>query len=436
MIRFIKKWFSRRATPSSKSESAPADETVTDNADPQSTDADTSTPSEPTAPPAIPDAVEVELQRRFNEFERRFNERQREILDYRENSINRWLAIVAIVLTVFGIAVPIAGVLSFKEFEEIKTQAQSYVKEIKQYRDEAESLTQDINAEIVADNPTKAKQVIEDVRENPKASSTDKAIAKAVSLQEQGKKEEALKIWRGIADAFEEVDRELSARAWFSVGVLFYLQEKHEDAIAAYDQAIRLKPDFAKAYNNRGIAKDELGRHEDAIADHNQAIRLKPDLAEAYSNRGNVNGNLGRYEDAIADHNQAIRLKPDLAEAYNNRGVAKDKLGRHEDAIADHDQAIRLKPDLAKAYNNRGVAKDELGRHEDAITDYDEAIRLKPDFAEAYIRRGDTKISLSRIDEARQDFEKARDLARKAGNASLVTSAEQRLRDLDNRDGE
>ena len=324
MIRFIKEWFSRRANLPSKAESAPADEAATDE---QSTDADVSTPSEPTAKPAIPDAVEVELQRRFNEFERRFNERQREILDYRETSINRWLAIVAIVLTIFGIVIPIAGVLGFKEFEEIKTQAQSYVKEIKQYRDEAESLTRDINAEIVAYDPAKAKQVIEDVRENPKASSTDKAIAKAVSFQDQGKREEALKIWRGIANAFEEVDRELSARAWFSVGYLFSIQEKHEDAIAAYDQAIRLKPDLAKAYNNRGVAKDKLGRHEAAIADHNQAIRLKPDFAEAYSNRGNVNGNLGRYEAAIADHNQAIRLKPDLAKAYNNRGVAKDKLG-------------------------------------------------------------------------------------------------------------
>ena len=105
-------------------------------------------------------------------------------------------------------------------------------------------------------------------------------------------------------------------------------------------------------------------------------------------------------------------------------------------ASTDYDEAIRLKPDFAEVYYNRGIAKDELGRHEAAITDYDEAIRLKPDYADAYIRRGDTKCTLGRIDEARQDFEKARDLARKAGDASLVASVEQRLRDLDNREGE
>ena len=395
MIRFIKEWFSRRANPTSKAESAPADEAATDE---QSTDADTS----PTAPPTIPDAVEVELQRRFNEFERRFNDRQREILDYRENSINRWLAIVAIVLTVFGIVIPIAGVLSFKEFEEIKTQAQSYVKEIKQYRDEAENLTQDINAKIVADNPTKAKQIIEDVRENPKASPTDKAIAKAVSLQGQGKGEEALKIWQGIADAFEEVDRALSTRAWFSVGYLLIQQGKPEDAIDAYDEAIRLKPNFAEAYNNRGNAKSDLGRHEVAIADYDEAIRLKPNFAEAYNNRGTAKEGLYRYEVAIADYDEAIRLKPNLAEAYNNRGNVKTKLGHHENAIDDYNQAIQQKPDYAIAYKNRGIAKSKLGQ----------------------------------IDKARQDFEKARDLARKAGNNSLVALVEQGLRELENQEGE
>ena len=335
MIRFIKEWFSRRANLSSKAEGAPADEATTDE---QPTDADTSTSSEPTAPPTIPDAVEVELQRRFNEFEHRFNDRQREILDNRENSINRWLAVVAIVLTVFGIVVPIGtyigAVFTFKEFEEIKTQAQSYVEEIKAYRDTSEAHFQYMTAQRASQDPFAAIHEARDIRDNPKASSTDKAIAEAILLQEQGKIEEALKIWRGIADAFEEVDRELSARAWLSVGYLFYLQEKHEDAIAAYDQAIQLKPDYAGAYSNRGVAKSELGRHEDAIADYNQAIQLKPNYAEAY--------------------------------------------------------------------NNRGVAKNDLGR----------------------------------IDGARQDFEKARDLAREVKNNSLVALVEQRLRELDNREGE
>ena len=375
MIRFIKTLLRKKANPSSKAEGAPTDEAATDNAGPtpdeQSTDADVSTSSESTAPAAD----EVEIQRRFNEFERRFNDRQREILDYRAKSISWWLALITILLTSFGVIGAIIGYIGFSSLKEIEATAKeheeaakSYVEEIKKYRDKAEEIILAMDAQTVADDPAKARQFIEDVRENPKASSTDKAIAKAASLQDQGKKEEALKIWQGIADAFEEVDRELAARAYFSVGYLFYLQGKHKDAIAAYDQAMHLDPDNAADYNNRGTPKNALGRHEDAIADYNQAIRLKPDNDLAYFNRGN----------------------------------AKNALGHHEAAIADYNQTIRLQPNFAQAYFNRGITKDEMGR----------------------------------IDEARQDFEKARDLAHKAGNDSLIASVEQRLRDLDNREGE
>ena len=50
---------------------------------------------------------------------------------------------------------------------------------------------------------------------------------------------------------------------------------------------------YAEAYNNRGAAKAALGRHDDAIADYDEAIRLKPDHAEAYYNRGRCEGCVG-----------------------------------------------------------------------------------------------------------------------------------------------
>ena len=44
-----------------------------------------------------------------------------------------------------------------------------------------------------------------------------------------------------------------------------------------------------------------MERYDDAIADHNEAIRLKPDYAKAYTNRGSAKAALERYDDAIAD---------------------------------------------------------------------------------------------------------------------------------------
>ena len=362
----------------------------------KNTERDTSVQTDSSADPSISDADDVEMQRRFNKL-------RGELLDKRSVFIDRWLSVIAIVLTFFGIVVAVAGYIGYERFQEIKTEAKEYVKdaehlveEIKGHRDRAVGYLDSIktvNAEIVASNLDKAKQIAAGVDENPLASPIDKAIAQAILLQAQERIGEAIEKWRAVAHIIEGIDNDQAARAWFSVG---YLLGDSEESISAYNRAISLKPDYVEAYNNRGATKGELGQPEDAITDFDEAIRLKPDFVEAYNNRGKAEGALGQPAEAIVDYDEAIRLKPDFVEAYNNRSRAKAKLGQHSEAIADCDEAIRLNPDLAEAYYNRGFAKGALGL----------------------------------IDEARQDFEKARDLAREAGDDSVADAAEQRLRDL------
>jgi tetratricopeptide (TPR) repeat protein len=74
---------------------------------------------------------------------------------------------------------------------------------------------------------------------------------------------------------------------------------------------IEIKPDDAKAYNNRGLAYYEKGDNDRAIADYNKAIGLEPDDADTYNNRGNAYSAKGDKDRAIADYNRAIKLKPD-----------------------------------------------------------------------------------------------------------------------------
>ena len=394
---------------------------------------------------AIPAPAEVGLQRHFNEL-------RGELLDDRSAYIDRWLSVVTIVLTFFGIVTVVGGYIGFRRFREIETEAKNSVatvtklaeaaqrnlEEIEKNRKKSDEILRGLNAETAAADPQEAEQAVANVRENPTASLVDQVIALAVSLQQQDKREEAIEKWRAVAHISEAIDNDLAARAWFSVGYLFQKESeteadglKLEEAIAAYDEAIRLNPNYAEAYNNRGVAKKTLGRHDAAIADCDEAIRLKPDYVQAYYNRGIAKGELEQYEYAIADFDEAIRLEPNYAKAYNKRGAAKAKLGRHDAAIADYDEAIRLNPNLAEAYYNRGNAKSVLGQHEAAVADYAEAIRLKPDFAEAYYTRGLAKKALGLVNEARADFENTLVLARNANNANLVALAEQWLRSLD-----
>ena len=183
----------------------------------------------------------------------------------------------------------------------------------------------------------------------------------------------------------------------------------------------------AETYFTWGNTKYDLGDYKGAIADYDTAIRLNPDYAEAYLNRGSAKHKLGQRFAAIADYDSAIRLNPDYANAYYNRGIAKGQLGQHFAAIADFDTAIRLKPDYANTYYNRGNAKGQLGQHFAAIADYDSAIRLNPDYANAYYNRGIAKTQLNRISEAKQDLRTALRLAKQAGDTSFITDIEEFL---------
>ena len=347
---------------SAPAEAKPVVANTSPTGDENSTDNDTSVQNDQLAKPAVPVVVEVEIQRRFNDL-------RHELLDERIKLVDWWLDATAIFLTLLGIVAVIAGYLSFKRFREIEAEArqhvmaskqhaegaQSLVEEIKAKRHEAESLVEKLNAETVGKDPNEAGRAAKSVQANPAASLIDQAIAAAVLLQKQGNIEKAIEKWRAIASTAEGTDNDLAARAWFSIGYLAKTKSP-EDSMFANDQAIRLKPDFAEAYNNRGGAKYALERYDAAINDCDQAIKLKPDHVVAYSNRGLSKAALGRYEDAIDDYDEAIRLKPNYAEAYNNRGVAKNALGRKDEARKDLQTALEL---ARNANNAKIVAQAE-----------------------------------------------------------------------------
>ncbi len=107
-------------------------------------------------------------------------------------------------------------------------------------------------------------------------------------------------------------------------------------AVAYYDRAIALDPDYAAAYHSRGIAKDAQGDYAGAIADYDRAIALAPDDADAYHNRGVTKFEQEDYAGAIADYDRVIALDPDNVAVYDDRTVAKSAQGDHAGAIADY----------------------------------------------------------------------------------------------------
>lgn len=199
----------------------------------------------------------------------------------------------------------------------------------------------------------------------------------------------------------------VSAETYFLRGNTAYALELYKEAIVEYNKAIRLEPNYVKAYNNRGLAKMFLNQYFASIADFDKTIQLNPNFAEAYNNRGIIKAKLEQYFAAIADFDMAIQLKPDLFKTYIARGNAKTNLQQYIAAIVDFDISIKIKPDYELAYFRRGLTNAILGQHFAAISDFDMTIRLKPDYIDAYIHRGNVKVLLSQYNAAITDFDKA-----------------------------
>jgi tetratricopeptide (TPR) repeat protein/S1-C subfamily serine protease len=100
-------------------------------------------------------------------------------------------------------------------------------------------------------------------------------------------------------------------------------QKNYKQAIADFTEAIRLKPDFALAYNNRAFARLQNKDDKGAIGDYNEAIRFNPNNALLHVNRGFARLQNKDDKGAIEDFQQAIRLKPELSETYNNGAFAR-----------------------------------------------------------------------------------------------------------------
>src|SRR5262249_31722958 len=134
------------------------------------------------------------------------------------------------------------------------------------------------------------------------------------------------------------------------------------------------------AFINRGTEYTRKRDFDRAISDLNEAIRLNPNDARAFNVRGRAYGSKRDYDRSIADFNEAIRLdhaNSFRANSFNGRGVAYREKGDYDRAITDFNEAIRLDPQLAAAFCNRGKAKQAIDRT-DGDADMSRANQLRP----------------------------------------------------------
>jgi tetratricopeptide (TPR) repeat protein len=198
-----------------------------------------------------------------------------------------------------------------------------------------------------------------------------------------------LTLWTSAVNACPQ-----SARPHNNLGNALLEKSDVNGAIAEFEAALRIRPDYGEAHYNLGKALAQTpARLPEAIAEYQEALRDPPDYSPRvhYSNvhisLGNALARIpGRLPDAIVEYQAALQVDGASASAHYNLGNALARTpGRTADAISEWQAALRIQPDLAPAHYNLGIVySQDPARLQDALAEYQAALRLNPENAEAH----------------------------------------------------
>jgi tetratricopeptide (TPR) repeat protein len=179
------------------------------------------------------------------------------------------------------------------------------------------------------------------------------------------------------------------------------------EAIAHYEQALRIAPNDAELYNVLGLVLVRDGRVPEGIGHYEEALRLKPDFAEAHNSVGVALFGLGKRQEAVRHFEQALQIRPDFDQGHYNLGNALALSGKLEEAILQYQEALRITPEYPEPHYSMAGVLVALHKTKEAVEHYEEAIRLKPDYAEAHFSLGNVLLRTGRVPEAISQYEQA-----------------------------
>jgi len=204
-------------------------------------------------------------------------------------------------------------------------------------------------------------------------------------------------------------------RFYFQKGIALKKLQMFNESLPAFQEVIKLKPDYEASYYALAGSFQSLGQTDNAIINYKKVIELKPDYESAYFALAVSYQNSGKTEDVIGVYLKLLQntkndttkntVKETLALTYYNLGNDKQAAADLQGAIDSYDNSLKYAQDY-KTFYQKAIALKKLKKAEESVPVLLEVIKLKPDYDGGYNALAGSFFVLGKMDDAIANYEK------------------------------
>lgn len=196
---------------------------------------------------------------------------------------------------------------------------------------------------------------------------------------------------------------------WVNYGNQLWRMGFNKAAIQAFDEAIKIQPDFYPAWYLRGLVLAETQQYQEALTSLDRVLQIEPKFLQVWAEKGKILAELGEYSQAVHSIEQAIKRNQKNLLFHWLHGNWLYRSKQYAKAIAAYNNALTIKPHPF-AYYNRGVAHYLMHNYSQAIADYNQALQMNLNIGEIYLARSLAYTAQGNGQKAAQDLAKAKQL--------------------------
>jgi|GEM_PF-4438619 len=229
-------------------------------------------------------------------------------------------------------------------------------------------------------------------------------------------------------------------------GLTLMSSSQNQEAVEAFEQAIRLNPDSLRAHFHKGSEPSESfgeglteGRKnalqwlwkadchrtasepEQAISCFQKALSLCEDEETVWTEKGKLLADLGQYQEALNCFEKALSINPRAIEIWDCKGSLLMKMNNYNEACDCFNESLSCSPTFKWALYHKGLSLFNMEQYREAVQIFSRVIELDAECHEAWLGTGDCYRKMQKRDEALQAYKSAIDLQTDTVDAWLLS---------------